>query len=47
MVWAGLTIAETAAALGVPDGTVKARIHRARRRLPGLVSEAALLEENS
>jgi RNA polymerase sigma-70 factor (ECF subfamily) len=47
VVWSGLTIAETAAALGVPEGTVKARLHRARRRLPGLLAPSMLVEENS
>jgi RNA polymerase sigma-70 factor (ECF subfamily) len=47
VVWAGLTIAETAAALGAPEGTVKARLHRARRRFPDLLSRVALNEELS
>jgi RNA polymerase sigma-70 factor (ECF subfamily) len=37
VVWSGLTIAETAAVLGVAEGTVKARLHRSRRRLPNLL----------
>jgi RNA polymerase sigma-70 factor (ECF subfamily) len=38
--WAELSMAEAAAVLGVAEGTVKARLSRARRRLP------ALLEDN-
>ena len=38
--WADLSVAEVAAVLGVAEGTVKARLSRARRRLP------ALLEDN-
>ena len=37
--WAELTIAETAAVLGVAPGTVKVRLSRARRRLPALLPE--------
>jgi RNA polymerase sigma-70 factor, ECF subfamily len=36
--WADLTIAETATVLGVAPGTVKARLSRARRRLPALLN---------
>lgn len=38
--WAELSVAEAAAVLGVAEGTVKARLSRARHRMP------ALLEEN-
>ena len=37
--WAELTLAEAAAVLGVAEGTVKARLFRARRRLPALLEE--------
>ena len=39
--WAGLSIAETAAVLTVAPGTVKARLSRARRRLPALLADPA------
>jgi RNA polymerase sigma-70 factor, ECF subfamily len=38
--WAGLSISETAEVLGVAEGTVKARLSRARRRLPDLLTPA-------
>jgi RNA polymerase sigma-70 factor, ECF subfamily len=47
VVWSGLTQAEAAAALGIAEGTVKARLHRARRRLPDLLSQVTLSEELS
>ncbi len=34
-----LTQAEVARRLGVPEGTVKVRLHRARRRLRGLLAD--------
>jgi RNA polymerase sigma factor (sigma-70 family) len=40
--WAGLDHAETAQALGIPVGTVRSRLFRARRRLAGLLADTAL-----
>ncbi|WP_371403194.1 RNA polymerase sigma factor [Kribbella sp. NBC_00662] len=37
--WAELSIADAAVVLGVAEGTVKARLSRARRRLPALLEE--------
>ena len=39
--WAGLTYEQTAAALGVPIGTVRSRLNRVRRRLAPAGSQAA------
>jgi RNA polymerase sigma-70 factor (ECF subfamily) len=36
--WEGLTVAEAGRAAGAPPGTVKARLHRARRRLRAALS---------
>jgi RNA polymerase sigma-70 factor (ECF subfamily) len=36
--WEGLTPAEVATALGIPAGTVRVRLHRARTRLRALLS---------
>lgn len=41
-VWAGLDMAAASVALGVPVGTVKSRLSRARRKLSGLVAIPAL-----
>ncbi len=37
--WAELSLAEAATVLGVAEGTVKARLSRARRRLPALLED--------
>jgi RNA polymerase sigma factor (sigma-70 family) len=42
--WAELPLAEAAAVLGVAEGTVKARLSRARRRLPALLDQSGLEE---
>lgn len=44
--WADLTIAEAAEVLGVAAGTVKARLSRARRRLPDLLNPATEEEQS-
>jgi len=39
--WEGLTPAQVATALGVPAGTVRVRLHRARTRLRALLTDPA------
>lgn len=39
--WESMTISDIAVVLGVPDGTVKSRLHRARRRLRDVMEELA------
>src|SRR3954470_4462568 len=43
--WEGLTPAEAAAALGVPAGTARVRLHRARTRLRALLHTTTTVEE--
>lgn len=45
--WTELTMAEAAAVLGVAEGTVKARLSRARRRLPALLTSPDDQKEQS
>ncbi|KJK11720.1 ECF subfamily RNA polymerase sigma-24 subunit [Terrabacter sp. 28] len=47
VVWSGCSVAEAATALGVSAGTVKSRLHRARRSLTDLISPDALKESLS
>jgi RNA polymerase sigma factor (sigma-70 family) len=44
--WAGLTYAETAEALGIPVGTVRSRLSRARRKLARLVRASPSLRSS-
>ena len=46
-VWSGLDSAEAAQALGVPAGTVRTRLARARRRLRELLDDAGRQTSNS
>lgn len=41
VVWAHCSVAEAADALGVPEGTVKSRLHRARRSLTDVIETDA------
>lgn len=43
--WAGLSIADAATVLGVAPGSVKARLTRARRRLPDLLTTDSTEDE--
>lgn len=45
VVWSGLTYEQASAALGVPVGTVRSRLSRARRRLRAAVSEGELTDD--
>ena len=42
--WAGLSYAEIAGALGVPVGTVRSRLHRARSRLRDALTQEEVLD---
>ncbi|WP_316042256.1 sigma factor-like helix-turn-helix DNA-binding protein [Nocardiopsis sp. CNR-923] len=45
--WGGLTYEETARVLGVPMGTVRSRLHRARTRVRAALTSAAAVKGNS
>lgn len=45
--WADLSYAEIAAALGIPVGTVRSRLHRVRGRLKAALAETSLKEGTS
>jgi RNA polymerase sigma factor (sigma-70 family) len=45
--WEGLTPAQAAAALGLPSGTARVRLHRARGRLRAALAVPTSAEENS
>ena len=47
VVWSDCSMAEAADVLGVPEGTVKSRLARARARLAGLIDLATMMEELS
>lgn len=47
VIWEGLTPAEAAAALGIPQGTARSRLHRARSVLRELVDGPAALPATS
>jgi RNA polymerase sigma-70 factor, ECF subfamily len=40
----GLTYRETAETLGIPEGTVMSRLHRARRRMRAHLTDAGYLQ---
>jgi RNA polymerase sigma-70 factor (ECF subfamily) len=45
--WEGLSPAQIAAVIGVEAGTVRVRLHRARRRLKGLLDDDDLLKRST
>jgi RNA polymerase sigma-70 factor, ECF subfamily len=47
VVWSECSMAEAADVLGVPEGTVKSRLARARTKLAGLIDLATMMEELS